>query len=211
MNRFTIEQNRFLTRNVNAFYHHDYTGGEWRNQGTIESYIVTLKNTFQNESDLKLNSAIQKIKEILLVDLPQVLRITGIVRPTVVVVPRAKVENTYIPKQLLFKQTINDLVNSTGNLINGTNFIIRHTNTFTTHLRYANVQNDGQTPNQFGPGITQNTCHISTNVRGRDILLIDDLYTRTVNVDEDAIQALFDNGANNVIFYSIGKTVSRYN
>ena len=46
-------------------------------------------------------------------------------------------------------------------------------------------------------------------VKGKDILLIDDLYTRSVNIDEDAIQALLDNGANSVTFYSVGKTVSR--
>ena len=44
------------------------------------------------------------------------------------------------------------------------------------------------------PGITKDTCTISDKVRGKDILLIDDLYTASVNIDEDAIQALFDNG-----------------
>ena len=38
----------------------------------------------------------------------------------------------------------------------------------------------------------------------RNILLIDDLYTYSINIDEDMIQALYDNGANKVIFYSIG-------
>jgi predicted amidophosphoribosyltransferase len=42
---------------------------------------------------------------------------------------------------------------------------------------------------------------------GKDILLIDDVYTCSINIDEDAIQALYDNGANSVIFYAIGKTV----
>ena len=50
---------------------------------------------------------------------------------------------------------------------------------------------------------------ISDLVRGKDIVLIDDLYTKTVNIDEDAIQALHDNGARSVIFYSVGKTLSR--
>ena len=44
---------------------------------------------------------------------------------------------------------------------------------------------------------------------GKDILLIDDIYTKTVNIDEDAIQALLDNGARSVFFYAIGKTVSK--
>ena len=54
------------------------------------------------------------------------------------------------------------------------------------------------------PKITVNTCEISNNVKDKDILLIDDLYTNSVNIDEDAIQALYDKGAKSVVFYSIG-------
>jgi phosphoribosylpyrophosphate synthetase len=54
------------------------------------------------------------------------------------------------------------------------------------------------------PGITINTCDFSKDVMGKDIMLVDDLYTNSVNIDEDAIQALFDKGANSVVFYSIG-------
>ena len=32
---------------------------------------------------------------------------------------------------------------------------------------------------------------------------------RNVNIDEDCIQALLDNGANSVILYTVGKTVQR--
>lgn len=59
-------------------------------------------------------------------------------------------------------------------------------------------------------GIAKDTCNISDDVIGQDILLIDDLYTKTVNIDEDCIQALLDKGARSVIFYSIGKTLSRF-
>jgi phosphoribosylpyrophosphate synthetase len=55
-------------------------------------------------------------------------------------------------------------------------------------------------------GITKATCKISSDVRGKDILLIDDIYTKGVNIDEDAIQALLDNGAKSVIFYAVAKT-----
>ncbi|MCF6205161.1 MAG: hypothetical protein L3J59_16105 [Methylococcaceae bacterium] len=58
-------------------------------------------------------------------------------------------------------------------------------------------------------GITNDTCHISDNVRGRTIILIDDIYTGGVNIDEDAIQALLDKGARSVYFYAIGKTARR--
>lgn len=82
---------------------------------------------------------------------------------------------------------------------------MRHTNTRTTHLNRNGQGGDGNLPY---PGITKDTCSISNQVIGKDILLIDDLYTKGVNIDEDAIQALLDKGANSVIFYSIGKTVS---
>ena len=52
-----------------------------------------------------------------------------------------------------------------------------------------------------------NTCRISDEVIGKDILLIDDLYTKTVNIDEDVIQALLDSGAKSVFFFAIGRTV----
>jgi len=40
-------------------------------------------------------------------------------------------------------------------------------------------------------------------------LLIDDIYTKSINIDEDAIQALIDKGAKSIVFYAIGKTLSR--
>lgn len=84
---------------------------------------------------------------------------------------------------------------------NGTDYMIRHTDTKTNHLRNST----GVLPYV---GITKDTCYISENVIGKNILLIDDVYTKTTNVDEDAIQALLDKGAKNVWFYSIGKTYS---
>ncbi|MDI9366643.1 MAG: hypothetical protein QM541_16925 [Flavobacterium sp.] len=93
-----------------------------------------------------------------------------------------------------------------SNFENGTKYIIRHTHTRTTHLDRNGEGGEGNLPY---PGITKDTCTISEQAKGKDILLIDDLYTKRVNIDEDAIQALIDNGANSVTFYSFGKTVSR--
>lgn len=77
----------------------------------------------------------------------------------------------------------------------------------TTHLsKNENVENDGEMPY---PGITKDTCQISGQVAGKDILLIDDIYTYGVNIDEDAIQALYDMGAKSVLFYSVCKTFKR--
>lgn len=58
-------------------------------------------------------------------------------------------------------------------------------------------------------GITKDTCTISDEVRDKHILLIDDIYTKDVNVDEDAIQCLLDHGAKDVTFFSIARTDHR--
>jgi len=88
--------------------------------------------------------------------------------------------------------------------VDGTSYLRRHTSTKTTHLRrpIPNYTNDGLEPY---PGITEETCEISPNVRGKDILLIDDIYTPGINIDEDAINALFKAGARTVTFYAVGK------
>ena len=138
----------------------------------------------------------------LLNDLSNIFQLLIFNSLTVCVVPRAK--TNYKENQLLFKLTICKVVNQLKNgFIDGTDYIVRHTNTRTTHLpsNTQNYNNDGDKPY---PDITINTCNISNNVSGRNILLIDDLYTRTVNIDEDAIQALLKNGASSVTFYSIG-------
>lgn len=92
-------------------------------------------------------------------------------------------------------------------LSNGTDFITRHTNTRTTHLDRSGYGGEGPMPY---PGIAADTCHISPDVVGKDILLIDDIYTRTVNIDEDMIQALLDAGARSVRFYAVAKTLKRW-
>jgi len=199
-----------LKHDIQAFYHSDYSGGvKWQVKGTFENFFWILKNDAIYYSEIELQNASQQLKNILMEDLPQILQTTGKNYLTVCVIPRAKADNKYRPNQLLFFQTVKSVVLQLNGLGDGTHYIIRHTNTKTTHLRkpVENFVNDGSSPY---PGITKDTCTISDNVMGKDILLIDDIYTKTVNIDEDAIQALLDKGANSVLFYAVGKTVSRY-
>lgn len=130
---------------------------------------------------------------------------------TVCVVPRAKAENNYHPNQLLFKKTVKAIIDKLDGFIDGTDYIIRHTDTKTTHLAHSpkaeQYAGNGDMPYK---GITNNTCNISNHVIGKHILLIDDIYTTGVNIDEDAIQALLDKGAESVYFYAVGKTVNRH-
>ena len=197
MYRFVIQSNRYLSRDVPAFYHTNYVG--YKKLGNPD-YINTLKNTYNSYSKSMLDDAVQGLRRVLLDDLQQILRLTPL---TVCLVPRAK--TNYQPNQLLFKSTVRSVVNQLNSFIDGIDYIVRHTNTKTTHLpdHTPDYNNDGAVPY---PGITAETCNISSNVRDKDILLIDDVYTKRVNIDEDAIQALLDKGAHSVTFYAVGYT-----
>lgn len=201
MYKFTIQSNRYLSQDIQAFYHTDYIG--YQSPGNPD-YINTLKNTYGNFLNAKLNMAVQELENVLFEDLPKVFQVLQLDSLTVCVVPRAK--TNYQPNQLLFRSTIRNVVNQLNSFSDGIDYIVRHTNTKTTHLpaNTPNYNNDGAKPY---PGITIKTCNISSNVRDKNILLIDDLYTRTVNIDEDAIQALLKKGAHSVTFYAVGRTV----
>lgn len=206
MTPFIIEQNHFISKNIQGFYHTNFGGFDFPNN---PNFLYRLKNDHHhNWTTEDLKKAIIEFANILNVDLPKIQSQLNISALTVCVVPRSKADNSYHTNQLLFKATIKHVVNKLG-LIDGTNFIVRHTNTKTTHLRKPIVgfDNDGDSPYK---GITNATCTISNEVIGKDILLIDDIYTKTVNIDEDAIQSLITKGAKSVAFYAIGNTVSKY-
>ena len=205
----TPQQGIFLGRQIQAYYHEDYHSGDATQRttvGTVENIITTLKNQFKDKSKEVLIQAGKNMIAILNKDLPQILRATGLEELVVCAIPRSKAKNSYIPAQLLFKKAIEASVKNLDKFIDGTDYIVRHTDTRTTHMDKSGYGGEGNLPY---PGITKDTCTISDKVRGKDILLIDDLYTASVNIDEDAIQALFDNGARSVIFYSLGKTIRR--
>jgi hypothetical protein len=204
MQQFTIQTNGYLSQNILAFYHSDYQGGggQWQIAGTIENIICTLKNDITPYSQSVLQNASNQLSVILREDLPQILRFTGKTNFLVCVIPRAKVN--YQLDQLYFRTTIRNVVNGLNGFINSVDYIIRHTDTQTTHRAKWGYGGTGSLPY---PGITAATCNISAQVIGKDILLIDDLYTKTVNIDEDAIQALLNKGANSVVFYAVGRTV----
>lgn len=197
MNQFTIFANgQYLKCNIQGYYHTNYIG--YRNLGNPD-YLNDLKNNFNNFTNEKLLNAANQLYGVLKTNLSQFDKSL-----TICVIPRSKAENTYSNYQLLFKKVIQILINELG-FNDGSNYIIRHTDTRTTHL--SRSQHGGGNGDMPYPGITKNTCNISSEVKNKDILLIDDIYTNGVNIDEDAIQALLDNGAKSVIFYAVGKTI----
>jgi len=205
MHQFQIQANEFLSQNTNAYYHVPYVG--WGNPGNPD-YINDLKNTYNSYPKTKLNSAFHVLHDVLTVDIALLYKLLKHDALTVCVVPRAKSEQAYHPDQQLFRSTVQYVAQHTNGIIDGTGYIQRHTNTKTTHLRkeIPNYVNDGPQPY---PGITAQTCTISTQIANTHVLLIDDIYTYGVNIDEDAISALLTAGAQSVTFYAVGKTVSR--
>ena len=202
LQEFKVLPNKCLTQEIKSFYHTYYLGYQRPNN---PDYLNTLKNTYNSCTQENLESAAQELVKVLLEDFPIIIRKLGTQSITVCVVPRAKAENSYKPNQLLFKKVVQNVCDRLS-INDGTDYIIRHTNTKTTHLprNIRNYNNDGDSP--FS-GITINTCGISDNVRGKEILLVDDIYTNSINIDEDAIQALLDSGAKSVFFFAIAYTV----
>lgn len=195
-----IEKNEYLKKKVEAYYHGYHRG--WND--TEVGFINTLKNDNGTFSDQKkefgytLSSAQKRLYESLELDLP-IIAESLLGKITICVVPRSKCNYNYKPTQLLFISTIKKFVlNNLDKFYDGTAYITRHIDTPTTH----NSKND----KSIDVGITERTCDISNNVKDKDILLIDDIYTKSINIDEDAIQALLSNGARSVVFYAVGHT-----
>ncbi len=198
-----------VPQKVTGYYHDDYHPSDkvlMEMVGTVEYIVTKFKNSFKNIPDGILNEASQHLAAVLLKDLPMILNLEGKQNLGVCVVPRAKIESFYTYRQLGFKKTMINVLKMLDNFSDCTDYIVRHTNTCTTHLDRSGHGGDGKRPY---PGITKDTCTISTEAKGKDLLLIDDLYTPTVGIDEDAIRALLDVGARSVVFYSVGYTLRR--
>ena len=191
-----------LKFNVHAFYHADYVVEEGETE--VKHIIWTLKNQWGYKTNADLAPVAHAWRGVVLQDLPAIYQ--RIQKQLVVcVVPRAKAQNVYTSSQMRFREEIKAALCflASDDFVDGTQYIIRRKDTKTTHLERSGYGGEGSMPY---PGITKDTCEISAEVRGKDILLIDDLYTPGVYIDEDAIQALYDKGAASVVFYSLGKT-----
>lgn len=203
MNSFRIDANRYLKQSIQAYYHQDYLG--YREPGNPDS-VVILKNTFDDQDAQELNQAANELFNIMQSDIFNIVKKQSLnFRDFMLIaVPRSKMWSYYSLDQLIFKEIVSRVAKNL-NLKDGTNSIMRIKNTKTTHLSKApnRIDND---PLPY-PGITKATCLIAQNkIFGQNIILIDDIYTKSINIDEDCIQALLDNGAKQVFFYAIGRT-----
>lgn len=204
--KFIVEKNNFLSRDTEGYFHQYYTG---YGRPDNPDFLNVLKNTFDNEPMERLVRARDEVVRILLCDIPEIIQNKEDKNWIMVCVPRAKALDTYSRTQLMFKEAVKIAANKIDGVIDGTEYIKRIKNTRTTHIKSPLVPNDGPYPY---PGITGETCQIDKNkIKDKKIILVDDIYTKNVNIDEDCIQALYNCGANEVIFYSIGYTYKEGN
>ena len=193
------------TFNVNGYavqsYFHDwyYTMRDPRN---TMHFITNLKNDIPPyHSSAVLSQSEQLLTQVLRSDFEEIVSQHGPL--TVCGVPRSKRESSYWPSQMGLKRTIRAVAWNTPNLCDGMDFIIRHTDTVCTHRARSGHGGAGELPR---PGLIRDTCWLSLCISGKRILLVDDIYTPGVGIDEDAIATLLDCGATHVVFYAVGYT-----
>lgn len=230
--KFEIRENEFLKNGTIGYYSIDFLS--YGQSGQL-SFLHKLKNNWLKNSDDDLfkskGEAVSKIYASLKYFIETKRYANGVdssgrvplwkvvLKGNVLVcrIPRSKVNMQ--DSQLLFQAAIREaielVIEKYGvprvyingdeyfdiKLIDGINCIKRIKDVPTTHL----------TGDRAYPGITKDSCDISDEVRDKTILLIDDIYTLGVGVVEDCIQALYDKGAREVIFYAVGRTVKKSN
>jgi len=212
--KFILQENEYLKRETIGYFNRDFT--RYRNPGNPD-FLNYLKNNYLQEDHL-VKEASEQVTCILIDDLRFIMQ-EHMSSCLCVNVPRAKIPTYYQKTQLMLLESIQNAIHAliiefekNGNnlkLVDGTDCIIRTIDTKTTHLRNPRLgfKNEGDIP---FVGITKKTCAINSNkIIGQNVILVDDIYTFGINIDEDCIQALYDNGAKNVIFYAIGKTTDR--
>ena len=198
----TIGNDRFLGRSVEIYCHAKYFGF-YSDVNTI-SFVNYLKNDLMTFTHLVPKSELEAA-QVLAADLSELVRKY---RPfTVCGIPRSKRESIYPAEKMGLKRAIRKAVASIPQLTDGLDYIVRHTNTKCTHRSYWGHGGDGEMPR---PGLLRDTCSLSPAIAGKRIVLVDDIYTPGVGIDEDGVQALFDAGARSVILYTFGYTVKKY-
>ena len=205
----------FLKRNSVCFYVLDYLRFD---DPDNPQFILDLKNTFGNESPETLNAARETARDILVRWVPEVMRRMNMQACTMVCVPRAKAFDTYLDIQMYLLKAVSEAarVLAGHGVTDGAGAVRRVVSTRTTHLpeRTERITAVGDRESNSGdmpyPGITRRTCEIDAGlICGREILLVDDIYTGGVYIDEDCIQALFDAGAARVILFTLSCTAPR--
>ena len=196
LNEFKIKSNDYLQSEILGFYHTDYKS--YQAEGNPD-YLNILKNQFGNTSIFNLEQAASELKNVLNANLPKIKEIIGCEKLTIVLAPRAKANQEEWYQQL--RKSVSEWCDEhiTEGFDNGCYYIIRQIDTPTTHMGEGGIY----------PGIIKATCSISTEIKGKNVLFIDDIYTYGVNIDEDSLQAIMDNKPKTLTFYSVAKTLKK--
>jgi len=210
---FRIENNEFMDKQINAYAHGLYIPYKSSYASDLTRLILDIKGSTVCDIDAVKEKASAIIKN----DLD--LIITSIdkykkSRPIIISMTRSKPDNFWEEHALQFRVSISmALKNSSVKIkksneiwaIDGVNYIKRIKETQTTHLAHSKIsKNNGPAPYR---GITKDTCILNGDINNKYIILIDDIYTPNVCVDEDCIQYLYDNGARDVLLYVLGITI----
>lgn len=205
----------YLNRDANCFYVLDYL--RYGNPDNPQ-FILDLKNTYNSVSLPVLQAAKQTARDIIVRWTPEIMRRMNLSACSMVCVPRSKAFDTYTPNQMFLLCAVHEAAQLLAGhgVTNAAAAIRRTVSTRTTHLRAdtERVMPGGRRERNTGdapyPGITWRTCLIDpAAVRGRTVLLVDDIYTGGVHIDEDCIQALYNAGAENVVLFALSCTTPR--
>lgn len=187
---------------VDGYFHDEYYGMSSPNNRI--RFVNVLKNDYQNASPDEIRFAEVTLAAAIRNDLARITQHYGPL--TLVGVPRSKRESSYPWSKMGLKRALRRAVSENPLLSDGLDFIVRKRDTLCTHRSYWGCGGDGEGPR---PGLIEDTCFLSPEIEGRDILLVDDIYTPHCGIDEDAICAVLNAGARSVVFFAIGYTVSR--
>lgn len=199
MKKFTITTNHYLQNDIPGYYNCDYTG--YQKHGNPD-FINRLKNMSNQYSELDLVMDFIQVFETAYRDIKLIISNAKLSDCAIAVIPRSKAEQHYKQSQLLFRKAISCVADKL-NCQNATDALKRVKNTKTTHS-WRMEHNLGPMPYK---GITKDTCDIDkSKIKDKNIVLVDDIYTKNVCVAEDCIQTLLDCGAKSVILYVIAKT-----
>lgn len=199
MHQFNLKENSYLDKKACGYFSYDYVGYQ---QPDNPDFINRLKNMTKKWNELELVHDFIMAYETAYKAIGEIIRKETFSNCVVAVIPRSKTENSYSQSQRLFRKAISCATDKLG-LSNATDAIKRIRNTKTTHS-WRLENNAGNAPY---PGITKDTCEISARaITGKNVILVDDVYTEGVNIAEDCIQTLYDLGAKCVILYVIAKT-----
>lgn len=207
--QFVIGKNQFLKdQDVAAWYSMPYTAVRTNEPTGTSHFLNVLKNNFGNvewshnkRSADELEVARKELERVLRHDLPSIREQVG-EDLCAVCVPRSKA--SFADSQQQFRATIAKVTGSLAGFSDLTSAIKRVVDTKTTHWRNAPSDlNSGDTPY---PGIALKTCELSGDLRDKAVLLIDDVYTPGIGIDEDFLQACIENGVRKIYFYAVAKT-----